>query len=99
MAIKVIPVGDRLLIKRGLTPEKTKGGIVIPETSRMNTEVAKVVFVSPEVKDFKEGDIIICGKYSGISLDIEGEEFTLLRAEDVVGKIISIEENSEKEKR
>jgi chaperonin GroES len=88
--IKVIPVGDRLLIKRGLTPEKTKGGIVIPETSRMNTEVARVVFVSPDVKDFKEGDMIVCGKYSGVSLEIEGEEFCLLRIEDIVGKICEV---------
>lgn len=88
--IKVIPVGDRLLIKRGLTPEKTEGGIFIPDASRMNTEIARVVFVSPDVTDFNEGDTLVVGRYAGVDIEIAGESFTLLRREDVVGRIVEV---------
>lgn len=93
MAIKVIPVGDRLLIKRGLQPEKTKGGIFIPEAARMNTEIAKVIFVSEEVSNtFKEGDTIVVGRYTGVDINIEDNPFTLVRVDDVIGKVVEVME-------
>jgi len=94
MSIKVLPLGDRVLVKRILQPEKSQGGIFIPDSSRMNTSVAEVLFTSDDIdnKGLKAGDKIVVGRYSGIDISIEGLEVTLLRIEDIVGKIVRVEE-------
>jgi len=88
------PLGDRILIKRIQEEEKTKGGIIIPDTAKEKPQEGMVVAVgkgktTEEGKviapDVKKGDRILFGKYSGTEVKIEGEEHLILREDEIVG--------------
>ena len=95
--MKVRPLQDRVLVKRiEDSVEKTKGGIIIPDTAKEKPQQGKVVAVgkgrvNDEGKvtplDVKTGDTILFGKYSGSEIKIDGEEHLILREEDVLGVI------------
>ena len=94
--MKLRPLQDRILVRRVKEEEKTKGGIIIPDTAKEKPAEGKVVEVgkgklddsgkriAPEVK---KGDRILFGKYSGTEVKIEGEEYLIMREEDVLGII------------
>ena len=88
------PLGDRVLIKRVEEEEKTKGGIIIPDTAKEKPQEGKVVAVGKGKKteegkvialDVKAGDRILFGKYSGSEIKLEGEEHLILREDDILG--------------
>jgi chaperonin GroES len=88
------PLGDRVLVKRIQEEEKTKGGIIIPDTAKEKPQEGMVVAVgkgkvTEEGKviapDVKKGDRILFGKYSGTEIKIEGEEHLILREDEIVG--------------
>ncbi len=92
--MKIRPLGDRILVKRIKEEEKTKGGIIIPDTAKEKPQEGKVVAVgkgkvTEEGKtiapDVKAGDRILFGKYSGSEVKIEGEEHLILREDDILG--------------
>jgi chaperonin GroES len=92
--MKIRPLGDRILVKRIKEEEKTKGGIIIPETAKEKPQEGKVVAVGKGkmteqgkllVPDVKAGDKILFGKYSGSEVKIEGEEHLILREDDILG--------------
>ncbi|MFO0560559.1 MAG: co-chaperone GroES [Polyangiales bacterium] len=94
--MKIRPLGDRVLVKRMESEEKTKGGLFIPETAKEKPIEAKVVSVGPGKRDdngkliepnVKAGDRILFGKYSGTEVKIDGEEHLILREEDILGVI------------
>jgi len=94
--MKIRPLGDRVLIKRLESEERTKGGIIIPDTAKEKPVEGKVVAVgagkvddSGKVRalDVKAGDKILFGKYSGTEVKIDGEEHLILREEDILGVI------------
>jgi chaperonin GroES len=96
--MKIRPLGDRVLIKRVAEEEKTKGGIIIPDTAKEKPQEGKVVAVgkgkvNDEGKvsplDVKAGDRILFGKYSGTEVKLNGEEHLILREEDILGIIES----------
>lgn len=91
--MKIRPLQDRLVVKRTPEEEKTKGGIIIPDTAKEKPLEGVVVAVgSGKVLtngkvvplDVKEGDKVLFGKYSGTEVKVEGEELVLLREEDVL---------------
>ena len=94
--MKLRPLQDRILVQRVKEEEKTKGGIIIPDTAKEKPAEGKVVSVgkgklddngkriAPEVK---KGDRILFGKYSGTEVKIEGQEYLIMREEDVLGII------------
>jgi chaperonin GroES len=91
---KIRPLGDRILVKRIKEEEKTKGGIIIPDTAKEKPQEGKVVAVGKGKKteegkvialDVKAGDRILFGKYSGSEIKLEGEEHLILREDDVLG--------------
>ena len=93
-AMKIRPLGDRILVKRIKEEEKTKGGIIIPDTAKEKPQEGKVVAVGKGkmteqgkllVPDVKAGDKILFGKYSGSEVKIEGEEHLILREDDILG--------------
>ncbi|HKN00043.1 MAG TPA: co-chaperone GroES [Candidatus Binataceae bacterium] len=93
---KIRPLGDRILIKRIKEEEKTKGGIIIPDTAKEKPQEGKVVAVgkgkhNEEGKliplEVKAGDKILFGKYSGSEIKLEGEEHLILREDDILGII------------
>jgi chaperonin GroES len=94
MAIR--PLHDRILVKRVKEEEKTKGGIIIPDTAKEKPIEAKVVAVgtgrlldSGDVRQLavKKGDLVLFGKYGGTEVKIDGEEHLILREDDILGII------------
>ena len=95
--MKIRPLQDRIIVKRLNEEEKTKGGIIIPDSAKEKPLEGKVVAVGkgkvlddgkvrePEVK---QGDRILFGKYSGTEIKIEGEDHLILREDDVLGIIV-----------
>jgi len=90
--MQIRPLHDRILVKRLEGELKSKGGIIIPDTAKEKPIEGKVVAVGKgklledgtrQPMDLKEGDRILFGKYSGTELKIEGEEFLMLREEEV----------------
>ena len=94
--MKVIPLHDRVLVKRLEAEETTKGGIIIPDTAKEKPQEAEVLAVgkgrvSEDGKvvplDVKKGDKVLIGKFSGTEVTIEGEEHVILREEEILAKI------------
>jgi chaperonin GroES len=94
MAIQ--PLGDRVLVKRLEAEEKTKGGIVLPETAKEKPQKAEVIAVGKgkvlengkvEPLEVKKGDIVLFGKYSGSEISYKEEEYLILKEEDILAII------------
>src|SRR6185369_6963254 len=97
MAIKIRPLQDRVIVKRlEEETEKTKGGIIIPDTAKEKPQQGKIIAagkgkVNDDGKvtplDVKVGDRILFGKYSGSEIKLDGEEHLIMREEDILGVI------------
>jgi chaperonin GroES len=94
--MKIKPLGDRILVKRIKEEERTKGGIIIPDTAKEKPQEGKIVAVgkgkySDDGKlipiEVKAGDRILFGKYSGSEFKHEGEDLLILREDDILGII------------
>jgi len=90
--MKVKPLADRIVIKPAQAEEKTKGGIILPDTAKEKPVIGEVVAVGPGkitddgkkiVPEVKVGDKVLYGKYSGTEITIEGEEYLIMREADV----------------
>ena len=90
------PLHDRILIKRIEEKETVKGGIIIPDTAKEKPQEGEVVAVGHGKKtdegkvialDVKAGDRILFGKYSGAEIKLDGQEYLILREEEVLGII------------
>jgi len=90
------PVNDRLLVKRVEEEEKTKGGIIIPDTAKEKSAEGEVTAVGKgKIGDdgkripveIKKGDKILFGKYSGSDVKIDGDDYLIMREDDVLGII------------
>lgn len=95
MAVKLDPLGDRVVVKPSTKEEVTKGGIVIPDTAKEKPQEGEVVAVGPgkmteEGKriplDVKVGDIVIYAKYGGTEIKEGDEELIILRESDILAK-------------
>ncbi len=96
--MKIRPLQDRIIVKRVQEEEKTKGGIIIPDTAKEKPIEGKViaagngkVLEDGKVRplDVKAGDRILFSKYAGTEVKIEGEEHLIMREEDILGVIES----------
>ena len=94
--MKIRPLQDRIIVKRVEEEEKTKGGIIIPETAKEKPMEGKVVAVGKgklmedgkvHAVDVKVGDRILFGKYAGTEVKIDGEEHLIMREDDILGVI------------
>ena len=94
--MKLKPLQDRILVQRVEEETKTKGGIIIPDTAKEKPAEGKVVAVGNGkvaedgkriALEVKKGDRILFGKYSGTEVKIEGEEYLIMREDDVLGVI------------
>jgi chaperonin GroES len=95
MAVKLEPLGDRLVVKPIAKEEVTKSGIVLPDTAKEKPQEGKVLAVGPGrltddgqriPLDIKVGDIVIYAKYGGSEIKIDNEELIILREADVLAK-------------
>ena len=94
--MKIRPLQDRVIVRRLEEEEKTKGGIIIPDTAKEKPQEGKIIAVgkgkvTEDGKviplDVKVGDKILFGKYSGTEIKIGGEEHLIMREEDILGII------------
>ena len=96
MAAKLTPLHDRIVVRRIEESETTRGGIIIPDSAKDKPQEGEVIAVgkgksNDEGKVFplavKAGDRILFGKYSGTEIKIDGEEFLIMREEEVLGTL------------
>ena len=88
----VKPLGDRVVIKNVEMEETTKSGIVLPGSAKEKPQMAEVLAVGPggmvdgkEIKmEVKAGDKVIAGKFTGTRVKLEGEEYTIVRQDDIL---------------
>jgi chaperonin GroES len=94
--MEVRPLHDRVLVKRHTEEERSKGGIIIPDTAKEKPIQGEIIAVGQgrvtedgKVRplDVKKGDKILFGKYSGTEIKIDGEEFLMMREEDILGVV------------
>jgi chaperonin GroES len=90
------PLHDRILVRRVESEEKTKGGIIIPDTAKEKPQEGEVIAVGPGARndagqiqalDVKAGDRILFGKWSGTEIKINGEDLLIMKESDVMGII------------
>ena len=96
MATRVRPLQDRVIVKRVDEHEqRSAGGIIIPDTAKEKPQEGKVVAIGPGKKedgkvlalDVKAGDRVLFGKYAGTEIKLDGEEYLILREDDVLGVV------------
>jgi len=94
--MKIRPLQDRVIVKRVEEEEKTKGGIIIPDSAKEKPMEGKVIAVGKgkvledgkiHPLDVKAGDRVLFGKYSGTEVKIDGEEHLIMREDDILGVI------------
>jgi chaperonin GroES len=94
--VKIRPLQDRVIVKRIEEEEKSKGGIIIPDTAKEKPQEGKIVAVGKGKVgddgkiiplDVKVNDRVLFGKYSGSEINMDGEEHLIMREEDILGVI------------
>ena len=92
--MKLRPLADRVIVKQSQAEEKTKTGIVLPDTAKEKPTQGKVVSVGPGKLDEKgkpmeiglrPGNTVYYGKWSGTEVEVEGEKFVILKESDILG--------------
>jgi chaperonin GroES len=82
------PIADRVIIKPAPAEDKTKGGLIIPDTAKEKPQRGEVVAVGPGKKDnnmtVQVGDTVLYGKYSGQEINFEGADYLIMREEDIL---------------
>ncbi len=90
------PLHDRILVRRIEAEEKTRGGIIIPDTAKEKPQEGEIIAVGPGARneagqiqalDVKPGDRILFGKWSGTEIKINGEDLLIMKESDVMGII------------
>jgi chaperonin GroES len=90
------PLGDRVLVKRVEEEEKTRGGIIIPDTAKEKPQEGEVIAVGPGARDetgkvqpldVKVGDRILFGKWSGTEVRLSGEDLLIMKESDILGVV------------
>ncbi|MFY9150237.1 MAG: co-chaperone GroES [Smithellaceae bacterium] len=95
-SMKIRPLQDRIIVKRLEEEEKTKGGIIIPDTAKEKPIEGKIIAVGKGKKtedgkiiplDVKVGDKVLFSKYGGTDIKIDGEEYLIMREDDILGVV------------
>jgi len=90
------PLGDRVLVRRVDEEEKTRGGIIIPDTAKEKPQEGEVIAVGPGARDetgkvqpldVKAGDRILFGKWSGTEVRLEGKDLLIMKESDILGVV------------
>ena len=86
--LSIKPLADRVIIKADAAEEKTKSGLIIPDTAKEKPQRGSIVAVGAGKKDepvtVKVGDKVLYGKYSGTELNIDGEDYLIMRESDIL---------------
>lgn len=92
--LKIRPLDDRVVVERFEAEERTRGGIVLPDSARERPQQGKVIAVGPgklleksgnrAQMSLKVGDVVFYGKYAGTEVELNGEEYVILRESDIL---------------
>lgn len=86
--ISMKPIGDRVVIKPAAAEETTKGGIIIPDTAKEKPQKGEIVAVGPgkdgNMMTVQIGDTVLYGKYAGQKIELDGEEYLIMREEEIL---------------
>ena len=86
--MKLVPLGDRVVLKQAVAEETTKSGIVIPGQSKEKPQQAEIIAVGPGTKEVemnvKVGQQVIYSKYAGTTVEIEKEEYIIVKQDDIL---------------
>ncbi len=94
--MKFRPLHDRVVVKRLESEEKTKGGIIIPDTAKEKPQEGEVVAVGPGIRDdagklvaldVKAGDRVLFGKWSGTEVKVDGQDLLIMKESDIMGVV------------
>ena len=94
--MKFRPLHDRVVVRRLDAEEKTKGGIIIPDTAKEKPQEGEIVAVGPGGRDengkliaidLKAGDRVLFGKWSGTEIKLDGEELLIMKESDIMGVV------------
>jgi chaperonin GroES len=89
--VKIKPLADRVLVEPQAAEEKTKSGIIIPDSAKEKPQRGKVVAAGPGSKDekmeVKVGDVVLYGKYAGTELSVDGKDYLIMRQSDILAVI------------
>ncbi len=103
--MKFRPLHDRVVVRRLEEEERTRGGIIIPDTAKEKPQQGEVIAVGPGARneqgqlvalDVKEGDRILFGKWSGTEVKIDGEELLIMKESDILGVLEGSDGKSKK---
>jgi chaperonin GroES len=103
--MKFRPLHDRVVVRRLEEEERTKGGIIIPDTAKEKPQQGEVIAVGPGARneqgqlvalDVKEGDRILFGKWSGTEVKIDGEDLLIMKESDILGVLDNHEGKNKK---
>jgi chaperonin GroES len=92
--MKFRPLHDRVVVRRIESDERTKGGIIIPDTAKEKPQEGEIIAVGPGARDesgklipldVKEGDRILFGKWSGTEVKVDGEDLLIMKESDIMG--------------
>lgn len=95
--MKIRPLNDRVLVKRLEEVEKTKGGIIIPDSAKEKPAEGEVIAVGPGRLDdkgkrvpveLKAGDRVLFSKYGGTDVKLDGEDYLIMREDDILGVVV-----------
>ena len=105
MAVSIRPLNDRIIVRRMEEQEQMRGGLYIPDTAKEKPQEGEVLAVGNGklldtgqriAIDLKAGDRILFGKYAGTEIKLDGEEFLIMREDDILGVIERAGENKSK---
>jgi chaperonin GroES len=93
MTTRVKPIHDPIIVRRLAEEERSRGGIIIPDTAKEKPQQGKVIAVGPGKRedgkvlplDVKAGDTVLFAKYGGAEIELDGEDHLILREDDVLG--------------
>lgn len=95
--MKIRPLNDRVLVKRLAEVEKTKGGIIIPDSAKEKPAEGEVIAVGPGryndkgvrvAVELKKGDRVLFSKYGGTDVKLDGEDYLIMREDDILGVVV-----------
>ena len=90
--MRIRPLGDRIVIKKVEAEEKTKSGIVLPGSAKEQPQMAEVIAVGPSIsedekkkEEIRVGDKVITSKFTGTEVKLDGQEYTIVKLNDILG--------------
>ncbi len=81
------PLADRVVLQKITATETTASGIILPDSAKEKPDIATVVAIGKDVKEIKVKEKVVCSKYTGTEIKINGEEYLIVKEEDILARV------------